>query len=242
MGHNEPDSPRHHLDGSPAFDRAAFWDAKILDWEASRYGFGASLNLVEGVAGQISSSVRFRRDAAIGLLTPHLAGRRIVEFGCGSGLLAEKLLALGAESYHGYDISGVAIAHAKQRATQSPRGEAMRFDVAALADIPLRDNAVTISLGLAEWLKPVELDRLFALSRRGLFLHGFSEKRRSVTQLIHRAYVHCSYGWKTDGYAPQYHRAAELAAIAKCHGIDRLNFYRHRRLRFGAFATNLMVD
>ena len=225
-----------------AHEHKVFWNGKILDWETTRYGVGASPDLVEGIAGRISSSVRSRMETAVRLLAPHLAGRRVVELGCGSGLLAESLLKLGAASYQGYDISDVAIARAKQRAATSPRGDAMQSNVAAVTDLPSQDDALVVSLGLIEWLSPSELDRLFALSRRGLFFHSFSEKHWSVTQLIHRAYVHLSYGWKTGGYVPQYHRVADIAAIAKQHHPDRLNFYRKRQLRFGIFVSNLTFE
>ena len=149
--------------------------------------------------------MRFRLDVAARLLAPHLAGRRVVELGCGSGLLAERLLALGAASYQGYDLSEAAIARAKQRAADSPRGEAMRFAVAAVADLPPQGDALVVSLGLVDWLTPAELDHLFALGRQGSCLHAFSERRRSAAQLIHRAYVQFSYGWKNGGYVPRYH-------------------------------------
>ena len=241
-GYERPGDAQTEIAENSPGERKAFWDAKILAWEASRYDLGASPNFVEGVAGRVSSSVRYRMDAAVRLLAPHLAGCRVVELGCGSGLLAEKLLALGAASYQGYDISSVAIARAKQRAAQSPRGDAMLFDVAALTDLPSQDNALVVSLGLIEWLTPAELDYLFAISSKGSLFHGLSERRRSVTQLIHRGYVYLSYGWKTGGYVPRYHDVAEIAAIAKRHHIDRLNVYRQPRLRFGIFVSNLTFD
>ena len=121
------------MTADPSFDPKAFWNAKILGWEASRYG-GASPGLVEGLAGRASSSLRFRLDVAARLLAPHLAGRRVVELGCGSGLLAERLLTLGAASYQGYDISDAAIGRGGATAPRSPLREAMRFAVAAVAD------------------------------------------------------------------------------------------------------------
>ena len=226
----------------PTAEPQAFWNAKILGWEASRYGGAASPDLVEGVAGRVSSSVRFRLDVVARLLAPHLTGRRVVELGCGSGLLAERLLELGAASYQGYDFSEAAIARAEQRAAGSPRGEAMRFAVAAIADLPPQGDALVISLGLIEWLTPAELDHLFALSRQGSCLHALSERRRSAAQLIHRAYVHFSYGWKNGGYVPQYHQMAEIAAIANRHEIGRLNVFRHPRLRFGIFVSDLPLE
>jgi len=222
------------------FDPKAFWNDKILGWEASRYGDGASAaDLVETVAGRISSSVRFRLATAARLLAPHLAGRRVVELGCGSGLLAERLLMLGAASYEGYDLSDVAIARAQLRAAASPRREHMRFAVAAITDLPPQGTAVVVSLGLIEWLTAAELDHLFAIGRHGSCLHAASERRRSAAQLIHRAYAHFAYGRKNGGYVPRYHRLEELAAVADRHGIGRLSVFRHRRLRFGIFVSDL---
>jgi putative flippase GtrA/SAM-dependent methyltransferase len=226
----------------PAPEPKAFWDSKILGWESTRYGRPESSDLIEGLAGQISSSVRFRLDAAVRLLAPHLAGRRVVELGCGSGRLAERLLLLGAASYQGYDFSEVAIARAKQRAAASPRGEAMRFAVAAVADAPPQGDALLISFGLIEWLTPAELDRLFALGRQGSCLHALSERRRSATQFIHRAYVHFAYGRINGGYVPRYHQVEEIAAIANRHGIGPLGVFRHRRMRFGIFVSDLPLE
>jgi len=223
-------------------DPRAFWNAKILGWEASRYGIAASPDLIENLAGRVSSSVRFRLDTAARLLAPHISGRRIVELGCGSGLLAQRLMQLGAASYQGYDLSDVAIARAKQRLAGSPQSEAVRFVVAAITDLPPQGDALVLSLGLVEWLTQVELDHLFSLSHQGLFLHAFSEQRRSLAQLIHRGYVQFSYGRKSGGYAPRYHEVSEIAAVAQRHGVSRLNVYRHRRLRFGTFVSNLALQ
>jgi putative flippase GtrA/SAM-dependent methyltransferase len=233
---------RGTIGGAPdrlAADPRAFWDAKILGWEVSRYRGAAGSDFVEGLAGRASSSLRFRVDAAARLLAPHLAGRRVVELGCGSGLLAERLLALGAASYQGYDFSQAAIAQAKRRAAESPRGEAMSFAVAAVADLPPQGDALVISLGLVDWLAPAELDHLFSLGRLGSCLHTFSERRRSAAQLIHRAYVQFSYGRKNGGYTPRYHQLAEIAAAADRHGIGRLAVFRHPRLRFGVVVSDL---
>ena len=221
-------------------DPKTFWNAKILGWEASRYG-GATPDLVEGLAGRASSSLRFRLESAARLLAPHLAGRRVVELGCGSGLLAERLLELGAVSYRGFDIAETAIERARQRIASSPLKDRIRFEVAAVAEIPHQGDAVILSLGLVDWLNRDELDALFALGREGSCLHAVSEKRLSAAQLIHRAYVTLSYGWKTGGYVPRSHAVAEIAEIAGRHGIGPLRVFRHPSLRFGIFVSDLEI-
>ena len=212
-------------------DPKAFWNAKILGWEASRYG--------EGGEDLASSSLRFRMDSAIRLLEPHLAGRRVVELGCGSGLLAERLLAAGALSYQGYDISEAAIAKARERAAGR---DAIRFDVASVAELPPLGDALVVSLGLVDWLNEEDLGHLLALGRQGSCFHAVSERRLSATQLIHRIYVLLAYGWKSGGYMPRYHRVADVAALAERHGIGPLHVHRHPKLRFGLFVSDLAIS
>ena len=118
----------------------------------------------------------------------------------------------------------------------------MHFSVAGITDLHPQEDALVVSLGLIEWLDPTEVDHLFALGSHGPFFHGLSEQRWSVAQLVHRVYVHLSYGRKTGGYVPQYHQATEIAAIAKRHQINQLNIYRRRKLRFGIFVSNLPIN
>src|SRR2546430_945199 len=96
-------------------DPQQFWEDKILRWEADRYGRSAHSSWLERVASRLSGSLRARLALAESLLRPHVAGRRVVELGCGSGLLAAPLVEAGAASYLGIDIARSAIASARCR-------------------------------------------------------------------------------------------------------------------------------
>ena len=90
--------------------------------------------------------------AAARLLAPHVAGRRVVGMGCGSGLLAEPVLAAGAALPGIRPLRGQAIdrAEATRRQCAARRGDAVcrrhRHRSAAQGD------ALVVSLGLIEWL------------------------------------------------------------------------------------------
>lgn len=225
MAHHHPIDPK------------SFWNAKILGWENSRYSASSGTpGLVERIAGRVSTSLRFRLDAAVELLAPHLPGRRVVELGCGSGLLAERLITLGAASYQGYDLSEAAIDRARQRAD----GPRVSFDVAAVGELPAQGDSLVFSLGLFDWLTPAEIAHVFAIGHDGDYFHAVAERRHSVEQLIHRAYVHLSYGRRT-GYAPRYHSMAEIDALLRRTGLPPAKVHRHRRMRFGIFVTDLDV-
>lgn len=221
-----------------AIDRKAFWDAKIIGWEESRYGTTGP-SVVEDIAGRMSSSVRYRMVAAAALLKPHLQGRLVVELGCGSGLLAETLVAAGAAGYRGFDISESAVERARQRMAASVFAEYISFEARPVSTLDPQGDALVLSLGLFDWLTPAEIERVFEIGRQGSYFHALAERRASLQQVVHRLYVHLAYGYRTDGYVPQYHTVAQIAEAARRHGLAEPNIHRDRRMRFGIFATDL---
>ncbi len=221
-----------------AIDPKIFWEEKILGWEDSRYG-DRSRGWMEKIAGRASSSLRFRIRAAVALLAPSIAGRDVVELGCGSGLLAEQLMDLGARGYRGIDISEKAIARARERVAASRHAEAIRFEAGPVSGLPPLGAAVIFSLGLFDWLTPAEIDHVFRAGCEGHYFHAIAERRRSLQQMIHRLYVHLSYGHRCAGYVPQYHTVGEIAAVASRHGLPAPNIYRDDRMSFGIFVTDL---
>ncbi len=220
-------------------DPKSFWNAKILGWEDSRYSTSAAApSLVERIAGGVSTSLRFRLEAAVARLAPHVPGRRLVELGCGSGLLTERLMALGALHYQGFDISEAAIGRARQRNIGLIEAGSVSFHVAGVGELDPQSDALLFSLGLFDWLSPAEIAHVFSIGRQGRYFHAVSERRRSIEQLIHRAYVHFSYGRRT-GYAPRYHSMAEIDGLLEQAGLPSAQVYRHARMRFGIFVTDL---
>ncbi len=223
-------------------DPKSFWNAKILGWEECRYGSPAAApTSLERLAARLSTSLRRRMDRAATLLAPHLCGRRVVELGCGSGLLADRLMAAGAAGYHGFDIAEAAVTRARSRFAGSARGALIRFDVAAVGDLPPQGDALVLSLGLLDWLTPVEMERAFAIAQNGNYFHAVAERRRSLDQWIHRLYVQLSYGYRSGGYVPRYHTVPEIEAILHRHGLPPCAVYRRHDMRFGIFVTDLPI-
>jgi SAM-dependent methyltransferase len=219
-------------------DPKEFWEDKILEWEGSRYG-GSLPNVTEGLAGKVSSSLRFRLQAALAILGPQVRGRRVVELGCGSGLLAEALITAGAVGYQGYDISEKAIANAKTRLAASPAADRITFTVSRTEALGPQSDAVVLSLGLFDWLTPQEISHVLSIGRQGSYFHAVAEKRHSLQQWIHRAYVHVAYGHRTGGYVPQYHSMKQIVGLAAGVGLPPPNVYRDPRMSFGIFVSSL---
>lgn len=228
--------------GQGAFHVRGFWEGKILDWERGRYSAkGGSGGPLERLADRASDSLRFRMESAAELLAPFVKGRRVIDLGCGTGLLAPSLLAAGAVHYAGYDIAESAIELARARADKEGWADRATFERASLADLERLDGDVVISLGLTDWLTDPELERLFVLGGPAEFLHATSEARPSLQRWLHQLYCYVSYGYRTQGYVPRYLETPAIAAMARRHRQGPVYVWRHRRLSFGAYITSLPV-
>ena len=223
-------------------DPQQFWEDKILRWEADRYGQGsAQSSWLERVASRLSGSLRARLALAESVLRPHVAGRRVVELGCGSGLLAEPLVEAGAASYLGIDIAQSAIARARERSRSARGASRITFEQGDVASLPPLAADVVFSLGLFDWLTPPEIDAVFAAGRGADYLHAIAEKRRSPSRYLHRLYVFLSYGHRTGAYVPRYFDVAELQAAAARHDPRPMRVFRSPLLSFGALVTTLAL-
>lgn len=203
----------------------------------------SSPKLLERMADWASASLRFRLRIAVAILAPHVKGKRIVEVGCGSGLLMPALFEHGATHYTGIDISEAAIGNARKLAQSAGVESKTNLYVSSITDErePFEGDIV-FSLGLLDWLSDDELDRLFQRSGNADFLHAIAEKRLSVSQAIHRSYCMISYMIKNGGYGPRYFTTQHIESIAKKYCDKKVFPYRDRGLSFGALLSTIPLD
>ena len=81
-----------------------------------------------------------------------MAGKKIVEIGCGSGFLTPDLISGGAESYIGYDIAASALVRAKDIADEAGILGEVEYVHSSLENINHIDADIVFSLGLLDWL------------------------------------------------------------------------------------------
>jgi SAM-dependent methyltransferase len=220
-----------------AIDPKQFWEAKLLTWEQGRYGEpDRPLGFLEWIANRSSSSLRFRVSITPQLLRPFLFNKRVVELGCGSGIIAGKLMECGAASYLGIDIAESAIEKARARYNSDGR---IRFQISSVADMPPISADLVISLGLFDWLMDDEIADVFHKSGSSDFLHAIAERRPGIQQWLHRSYVQLAYGYRTDQYRPRYFTCDHIKSLAD---VRRpLHVYRSWRLSFGALISSLPI-
>ena len=221
-------------------DKKDFWEKKILGWEDSRYAAAPDrMSLLERIARRSSDSLRFRLDIAADLLRPHLGGKVLLDVGCGSGLLFQRLLDAGAKHFIGIDLAESAIVKARELAEEHGYANRTTFLAGNLDDMDLPECDVVVGLGLLDWLTDEEIDLLFGKVEGTRVLFSISERRRSPSQFLHRLYVHLSYGRKTGAYVPAYHDTTVMTAMLERHGFTGVQVVRDRRLSFGALLHNL---
>jgi SAM-dependent methyltransferase len=226
---------------SVTIDPKAFWEDKILTWELGRYQPRVANNsLLERIADWSSRSLRYRCEISVALIGDNLKHKSILDIGCGSGLLAQEFIDRGATSYLGIDFAESAIRAAEARRQQTRSRDRIAFKVASVRSMPIEQDIV-FSLGLLDWLSNEELAILFEKQGRADFLHAIAERRTSIQQLIHRAYVHLSYGHRTQGYKPRYFSAAEIARLAARHRSGPTYAFRDPRLSFGALISTFPI-
>ena len=220
-----------------------FWEEKILTWEHARYGEEAEASsMLERLAARASNSVRFRLEITGKLLKPHVQGKQVVELGCGSGLIAGDIIAMGAAGYKGYDISEKAVSHARELAAENDLGDKASFDVCPVLELPPLDADIVFSLGLLDWLDKDSLARVFEVGGKTDYLHAISEKRATPSQHLHRLYVFLAYGWRTGSYVPKYHTVAEIEALAEPHNSAPVQAYRNASLSFATLISTLPLE
>lgn len=152
-----------------------YWDKKILRWEKFRYSNLASLN-------PFAFTVRQRMRLAAKLINRRLPGARILDLGCGSGILAQKV---SFQSYHGLDFSTAALNAARMQKIPNTNFELVDLSK-SIEPISVGNFDLTLMLGITDWLKPEDVARIFLGCRSEYILFSYTqekEKNRPIASI-----------------------------------------------------------
>jgi predicted TPR repeat methyltransferase len=212
---NAPDAAR----------KAAFWDAKITAWEKARY---SALSLLNPFAW----TVRSRMGAASRLLRGEFRRHaRVLDLGCGSGLLARAVLDAPDRSYTGVDFSAAAVEMARTRF--AAHADRVRFERLDVLQAPAWEAQLIVFLGLLDWLEEGEMAELFGKLKADVLCFSFTESESGLAGLAYGQYRRCADG----EYRARNFTEARIrqAAAAGGYRVDRV--LRVSRLDPGRLAT-----
>lgn len=222
------------------FDKKKFWENKIVGWEDKRYSFGVIKSGFLSATGiSLGSSLQFRLQKSTNILKPYLSGKKLLELGCGSGLLFNALSNSKIKKYTGIDWAPSAIDKAVAKFHNSAQLPPSEFIVGNFMDVEFPEFDVVVALGVLDWLEIDEINLLFSKIKPKKFLFSISEKRGSIKRWFHSIYVFFTYGWKNEGYTPKYYKVDEIIRIARDYGYTDVKTLRDSRMSFGAFLYQL---
>ena len=178
-----------------------------------------------------------RMEAALQLVSPHVAGLDVLDIGCGSGRFAFELLAAGAERVVGIDVSPAAIEAADAQRRQSPYVDRLEFRVMDVThpDAGLPRVDVITALGVIEYFDAPALSALLGTFDTEFFLLEFpdaEQRRRNRLQwYLRQVYLRVNRCPGVYLYTPD-----EFRQIAAERGFETVRFAHRSGFDY---ATNL---
>lgn len=214
----------------------------MLSWEASAY-FKDSPQKASWW-DRLSTVFRgdamyVRMQAALDLLKPHLAGKTVMDVGCGSGRFAFQMIKSGAAKVIGVDISREAIALANERVLHLGLNEKLEFQIEDLiypkAALPAVD--IVTALGVIEYFDPTTMAAFLGNLKTKYFLFDFPDLNRRKefpTWPLRQIYIRVHRLPGVFLYSlEQFAKIAEPLGFANIRMIKRDKFY---------YVTNLPGD
>lgn len=205
-----------------------FWNKKILSWENRKYK--NTFYILD-----VNSSVKHRFYLASSLLHQISKGKSLLELGCGSGRLWEHINSINLKHYKGIDFSAVAIETFNKKIYNFKNKDKVSLSCEDCVK-SFYPADIVISLGLLDWLNIEKIKKIAENYKDSWYLHSFSEKRLSVSQMAHFIYSFVNYNHKS--YFPAYRKADELLSLFG----PKAKIYRDPKLSFGAFIYHLPND
>ena len=112
-----------------------------------------------------------------------LAGRSVLDLGCGTGRLAIGAALLGAAPVRGIDVDGAAVARAREAAEQA--GVSVDFSVGPVSDAPGRADVVVMNPPFGAQTRHADRpfwERAFALADRSVYAFALADSRTFIAR------------------------------------------------------------
>ena len=171
--------------------QSEYWEHFIIDWDRSVYEKNVNnLSMIEKFASQFRDKLVIRHQFAVDFLRPLVAGRKILEIGCGTGRLSKEMVETGAHLVTGIDISRSAINSANSVLSNQFPSDRFRFIAGELEDIDFSELEfdTVIGLGILQYLTEKNMRTLFKNFGDASLFFEFHEKSPTLVNGLHWFY------------------------------------------------------
>lgn len=175
---------------SEYFDkRQEFWETNVESWNQQLYGEKKNFeSFINWATLNPPKAKHFRQYVALEHLKPHVQDKHVVELGCGTGRLSQKLIQLGAKSYLGIDLAQSAVDIGTNQAKNAGLNDRIKFKQSEVLNLSVIKADFIMSVGLIHWLTWKEIEHLFSISQNIPFFHTISEPEYSFRQFLRYIY------------------------------------------------------
>ncbi len=215
-----------------------YWDEKISWWADSSYEEHPR-GPVDRLMAHLRRSVHARAVIALEMLRPHLAGKTVVDVGCGNGHFLHCCLEAGAAHAVGIDISPAAIEEARSLAKRHGTADRSEWHVGRAGDGTLPPGDFVTGFGLVDWLEKDECMQFFKALHGRHFVFSFSEMDGSFDEWVHYFYLIKRLEWFGNGVRAYHHPRRTILRRLQRASIDDVQVVARREMRFGRLVHNL---
>ncbi len=215
-----------------------YWDEKISWWADSSYEEHPR-GPVDRLMAHLRRSVHARAVIALEMLRPHLAGKTVVDVGCGNGHFLHCCLEAGAAHAVGIDISPAAIEEARSLAERHGTADRSEWHVGRAGDGTLPPGDFVTGFGLVDWLEKDECMQFFKALHGRHFVFSFSEMDGSFDEWVHYFYLIKRLEWFGNGVRAYHHPRRTILRRLQRASIDDVQVVARREMRFGRLVHNL---
>ena len=200
--------------------KSEFWKKSSLDWESKRYDRFFSRFLY--------GSLHNRRDYVAWYISQFPKGSKIVELGCGSGRIYERIIDRQKYNYTGIDICGDAVSVATEKFKNEPNA---KWVCASENEIKNYEADLAVSAGFIDWLNDEQIINLNNNNKFKAVLHSYSQDTADWKVYVHRFFSKLITKRINVDYSP---RKYSIEKIRSLFG-NNISIETDSELSFGAF-------
>lgn len=183
-----------------------FWDDHLKNWSSAYDKNYTNLSLLEKLAHIIRTKlIHNRQEYILSLLKNKIQNKKILELGCGNGILSESLIKLEPLHLTCIDISTTAVKLTKERLKPYKYSQLtiINADIEKMK-IDFDSYDIIIAMGVTQYLNTITVNNIF-FSTKSKFIFDYINEDHSVLNVLHTVYRYLKFIGKKSNF-PKYNK------------------------------------